>query len=183
MSNGMSGALGQISQSLNSIAGKLNSQDSRMQALETNIQQLQRVVPERAPEPAPQAVVEDWTVFVFNVSLTAQQLTGTATSLVDATGHFDLFAITAVNSVDPTNTLPVFEFRIREGDQGKFLTAVSAFIDGRNMTGTAQRPYLLGGRRRFRANTTIAIEFTNITTGPVQDVDIQLCLHGIKVSV
>jgi hypothetical protein len=178
--NGMN-ALGQIQESLSTIASAVRRQENRINELEGS--GMGRIVPERAPEPAPQAVTEDWTVFVFNVALTVGQPTGTATNLVDATGHFDLFAITAVNSVDPSKTLPVYEFRIREGDQGKFLTSTSAFVDGRNMTGTAQRPYLLGGRRRFRANTTIAIEFSNITSAPVVDVEIQLCMHGIKVSV
>jgi hypothetical protein len=179
MSNGLNGALGQINQSLQTMAGKLGSFDSRLNSLES----LQRIVPERAPEPAPQAVTEDWTVFVFNASMTGGQLTTTATNLVDATGHFDCFAITQVNNIDPEAFLPAYEFRIREGDQGKFLTAVSAFVDYRNMAGSARRPYLFGGRRRFRANSTIAIEFSNVTTGPVQDVNVQLCLHGVKVSV
>src|SRR3990172_11890938 len=150
------------------ILGRLGSLEHRLSAL----------VPDRAPAPVAEAVTEDWQSFIFNVVLTAGG-TGVTTQLNDATGHFDLVFITAVSTVTD-HDLPSFNVRVREGEQGKFLTSNGNFIDWRNWTGTAQRPYFLKGRRRFRANTTMIIEFQETSGAPNT---IQVALHGIKVSV
>lgn len=141
-------------------------------ALNRRLGSLERMVPERAPEPAPEAVIEDWVSFVFNVTLNADG-TGVDTELNDATGHFDLVFVTGISDGN-------YRLRVRDGEQGKHLTANATFIDHRNFVGTSERPYFLKGRRRFRANTTIIMEFTEISGLPN---DIEVALHGIKVSI
>jgi hypothetical protein len=152
------------------------------QAILSELQNLNRnlgdLIPDRAPEPAPVAVTEDWYTFVFDAVIPAGLQT-IATQLNDATGHFDLVFITAISTVTD-RALPSFNFRIREGEQGKFLTANGDFLDWRNGTGTAERPYYVKGRRRFRANSTLIVEFADLSG---QDNTVQFAMHGIKVSI
>jgi hypothetical protein len=148
----------------------------QMQGLQQQIAQLSgqmgQLVPSRAPQSAPEAVVEDWFSFVFRGTIPANSTT-ILTQLNDATGHFDLVFVTGIKEGN-------YLLRIREGEQGKFLTANGEFIEDRNFVGTAQRPYFVKGRRRFRANSTIIIELAD-TSGA--DNDIEFCMHGIKVSI
>jgi len=146
-------------------------------------------------------VTEDWIMIVFNATLSSvissagsgfsgTTPTATAIQTVDATGHFDLIYMTEVNDPSPGGVASMpYKVRIQSGDQQDqgFMTMNNEFILNTMIAGTAQRPGFIGGRRRFRANTDIIVEFALINSAypAVTDwtLDVQLVMHGIKVRI
>jgi len=124
-------------------------------------------------------VVEDWLQIPFRVTTLGIGATSVLTSRVGGDGPFDLIEIThtAVNAGGNANDN--FRVIIREGESvGRALSQDQAAIDAANTSGTAQLPYIIKGRRRFRSNITITVEITNTDAAANT---IELVLHGIKV--
>lgn len=124
-------------------------------------------------------VTEDWVIFPFRFLDMPAGSTSILTRTVSGDGPFDLIEITftAIDSADAANS--DFRFRIKEGEAvGRTLTQDGEFIDANNGAGTAQRPYIIKGRRRYRANIAIQVEITN-TSANVNTIE--MALHGIKV--
>lgn len=126
-------------------------------------------------------VTEDWLQIPFRFVNMAAAATGVVTSTVAGDGPFDLIEITytALSSSGTANN--AVRIRIKEGEAvGRALTQNGDFVDIDNSAGTGQRPYIIKGRRRFRANIAIQVEVTNTLAGPATNT-IEVVLHGIKV--
>jgi len=126
-------------------------------------------------------VTEDWLQIPFRFVSVGALSTALVTRTIAGDGPFDLVQITHTavdaNSVSNDN----FRVRIREGESiGRALTQDGEFVDANNTSGTASEPYIIKGRRRFRANIAIAIDVTN--TLSVTNT-IEMVLHGLKVFV
>lgn len=126
-------------------------------------------------------VTEDWIQIPFRFVSMASGSTAVLTRTVSGDGPFDLIEITSTakntDGTTPANTN--FRFRIKEGEAvGRTLTQDGEFVDADNSCGTAQRPYIIKGRRRYRANIAIQVEVTNVDT---LANTIEIVLHGIKV--
>jgi len=125
-------------------------------------------------------VTEDWLQVPFRFVAVPTAATGVLTRTISGDGPFDLIEVThlAFNSA----TLAVndsFRLRIKEGEAvGRTLTLDNEFIEAVNGSGTAQRPYIIKGRRRYRANVAIVVEVTNTLAAANT---IEVVLHGIKV--
>lgn len=147
-----------------------------------------------------QNVIEDWVQIIFKATIGMNLIGGAALSQtavsiqnVDGTGHFDLVSVTGTSrtinggslTISDPNRVPYF-LRIREEELGEVLTVDGDWIDMRNFVGTAQRPYYLKGRRRFRANTAIIMEFDlgpHMVTEYSIETDIEVVFNGIKVRI
>lgn len=125
-------------------------------------------------------VTEDWLQIPFRFVSMAAGTTSVLTRTISGDGPFDLIEITftarqGTSLTDNSN----FRFRVKEGEAvGRTLTQDGEFVDADNSAGTGQRPYIIKGRRRFRANIAIQVEVTNTAT---EANTIELVLHGIKV--
>jgi hypothetical protein len=140
-------------------------------------------------------VVEDWLVIPFQFGLLPAAIAGPPvrpsvallTTMVSGDGPFDLVEITHIATDDN------FTILIREGESvGRQLSMdqlvippplppaplIPAGIQAANTSGTAQRPYILKSRRRYRAMVGITIEIENFSLAPN---DITVVLHGLKV--
>jgi hypothetical protein len=129
-----------------------------------------------------QDVTEDWMLIPYRFVDIPSGSTAVLTRTIAGDGPFDLVEITftAISSGGTVND--GFRFRIREGEAvGRTLTQDGEFTDAANAAGTAQRPYIIKGRRRYRANIAIVIEITNTFTSGQETNTIELVLHGIKV--
>jgi|GEM_PF-5280447 hypothetical protein len=126
-----------------------------------------------------QDATEDWLQIPFRFVNIAAGANALVTRTIAGDGPFDLIEIThvAIDAAGAANDL--FRVLIREGESvGRPLSMDGDFIDAGNTSGTAQRPYIIKGRRRFRANIAIAVEITNISANVNT---IELVLHGLKV--
>lgn len=155
---------------------KMDNLNSHIADMSQRIASLEELLPHRADVDGPAGTIEDWTQFVFEGIVAASGST-TFTQLNDSSGHFDVAYITGTKSPDANTN---YELRIRENFQGKYMQHRGDFIEFANAVGTAERPYWLKGRRRFRANSTIQIEINNLTA--IQTT-IQIVFHGMKVMV
>lgn len=125
-----------------------------------------------------EAVTEDWLQIPFRFVGLAIGGTAIVTRTVSGDGPFDLVEIThtAISAGGPNDN---FRVRVREGESvGRSLTIDNEQVDANNTSGTAQRPYIIKGRRRYRANIAIIVEVTNTDANPNT---IEMVLHGIKV--
>tara|TARA_Y100000310_G_C20585942_1_gene765407 strand:- start:185 stop:676 length:492 start_codon:yes stop_codon:yes gene_type:complete len=124
---------------------------------------------------------EDWLQVPFRFVTIASGAAALVTRTIAGDGPFDLIEISHV-AVDSAGTVnDNFRVLIREGESvGRPLTMDGDFVDAANTSGTAQRPYIIKGRRRFRANIAIAVEVVNTTAAPLTNT-IELVLHGLKV--
>jgi hypothetical protein len=126
-------------------------------------------------------VTEDWLQVPFRFVNVSSATTSIITRTVSGDGPFDLVEITytAISSTGTANNNG--RIRIREGEAvGRTLTQDGDFVDLDNTAGTAQRPYIIKGRRRYRANIAIIVELTNTLPGPATNT-VEVVLHGIKV--
>ncbi len=122
---------------------------------------------------------EDWLQIPFRFVTIAAGAAALVTRTIAGDGPFDLIEITHV-ATDTAGVLnDDFRVLIREGESvGRPLTMDGDFVDAANTSGTAQRPYIIKGRRRYRANIAIAVEIVN--TSALANT-IELVLHGLKV--
>ena len=165
----MDNGLSNIQYSLAGLERQMESLQRRNSALEEQLGQLQ----------IEENIVEDWLQVPFRIVSLGIGATSIIQSRVGGDGPFDLVEIThtAVDSAGAANS--DFRVLIREGEAvGRSLTQDQEQIDADNTSGTAQRPYIIKGRRRFRGNITITVEITNTS---VNTNTIELVLHGIKV--
>ena len=154
--------------------GEVNSYLSNLQAQIAGLESVGRLK-------VADDVVEDWLEIPFRFVGIASGATAILTRTISGDGPFDLIegTFTAVSSAGLANS--AFRFRVREGESvGRALTIDNEFIDADNGLGTAQRPYIIKGRRRYRANIAIVVEITNTLAGPASNT-IEIVLHGIKV--
>lgn len=168
--NGMGGiGLGELSSMMLRLNGQLNDLAARNQALEEELGQLK----------VTNNVTEDWLQIPYRFVDLAAGATATVTQTIAGDGPFDLIEITG-RAIDDAGTVSTaYRIRIREGEAvGRSLTLNNEFVDADNSVGTAQRPYIIKGRRRFRANIAVVVEVTNTSAG---DLTIEVVLHGIKV--
>ena len=128
-----------------------------------------------------QEVTEDWMQIPFRFVGLVAGATAQVTQTIAGDGPFDLVEITHTFIVGTPIALNAasFRLRIREGESvGRSLTINNEFVDADNTSGTAQRPYIIKGRRRYRGNIAIIVEVTNTSA---QTATIEVNLHGIKV--
>ncbi len=126
-------------------------------------------------------VTEDWLQLPFRFVSLAAGATSQVTRTISGDGPFDLIEIT-YTAIDTVTNLAVnqFRLRIREGEAvGRSLTIDNQFVDADNSAGSATRPYIIRGRRRYRANVGIVVEVTS--TAPTNAITLEVTLHGIKV--
>ena len=122
---------------------------------------------------------EDWLQIPFRFVTIAAGANALVTRTIAGDGPFDLIEITHVAFDDNGLANDLFRVLIKEGESvGRPLSMDGDFIDANNTSGTAQRPYIIKGRRRFRANIAISCEITNTSGNPNT---IELVLHGLKV--
>ena len=144
---------------------------------------------------ASQPVTEDWLVIPFQFGLVPAAAPGPPvipsgaliTTMVSGDGPFDLVEITHIATDNN------FTILIREGESvGRKLSMeqlvipppppggplIPVGIQAANTSGTAQRPYILKSRRRYRAMVGITIEIQNFSLAPN---NITVVLHGLKV--
>lgn len=165
INSGMTGesgfAVGQLQQQLNQLAEQNNA-----------------IVQEMGRLKVEQSVTEDWLQIPFRFVALAAGATAQVTQTVSGDGPFDLVEITHT-AIAAGLANDNFRIRIREGESvGRSLTINNEFVDANNTSGTAQRPYIIKGRRRYRANIAIIVEVTNTD---VAANTIEVNLHGIKV--
>jgi len=129
-----------------------------------------------------EAVTEDWLQIPFRFVSLLPGATSIVTRTIAGDGPFDLVEVTHTalsGDAAPFTPNDDFRIRIREGESvGRSLTLDNEFVDANNSSGTAQRPYIIKGRRRYRANIAIIVEVTNTSLDPNT---IEVVLHGIKV--
>jgi len=118
-------------------------------------------------------VTEDWQVYVVKVSLNPSEVKK-ETLTVSSHGHFDLVKIIG-------NPQSGYDVKIQDGNSNRYLSARAEWMPAEIIVGTPQLPYMLLGRRRFMANSTIVLEFRNRST--TDPIDIVFSLHGIKVFI
>jgi hypothetical protein len=168
--------LGDITNSLgeitNVLSGLSNQQGELQQAYMADLGRLK----------VAEDVTEDWLQIPFRFVDIPIGNTSVMTRTISGDGPFDLIEVTATalgGAALVANT--AFRFRIKEGESvGRTLTQDGEFVDCDNSAGTAQRPYIIKGRRRYRANIAIQVEIVNAYT----DYNlIEIVLHGIKVFV
>lgn len=128
-----------------------------------------------------EAVTEDWLQIPYRFVGLAPGATAQLTVTISGDGPFDLIEVTHTSrTTDDLTDNDNFRIRIREGEAvGRSLTINNEFVDAENTSGTAQRPYIIKGRRRFRANIAIIVEVTNFDA--LETLTIEVVLHGIKV--
>lgn len=137
------------------------------------------VVEDQRMDESVAGIEEDWLQMVFDITWdNAENTIISIDQLNESTGPFDLVYITSVQRRQVGGGTPDYELRIRENFQGKFMQHRGDFVFFQNVTGTAQLPYYVKGRRRFRPNSNIEIEFRPLDSGTAI---VQLVLHGIKV--
>ncbi len=164
--------------SVDEIHDLLEDLDTRLSGLEGK--------PDRPIDPtkAP-AATEDWLLIPYRFLAVPPGVVAGNPALISRTiamdGPFDLMEIThtAINHAAPPVANNNFQFVVREGRTvSRPLTQVAIFVDAATASGTAQRPYIIKGRRRFRANSALVVEIVN--TDAFAN-DIEIVLHGIKV--
>jgi len=146
------------------------------------LQSMEQYVGELGRLKVAEDVTEDWVIFPFRFLSIAPGATAVLTRTISGDGPYDVIEITytALTGASPPLTSNAFRFRIKEGESvGRTLTQDGDFIDADNGAGTAQRPYIIKGRRRYRGNIAIQVEITN--TSVADTLTIELCLHGVKV--
>lgn len=127
------------------------------------------------------AVTEDWLQMPFRFVAIAASTTAVLTRTVGGDGPFDLIEITSTSVSSTGVANDSWRIIIKEGEAvGRALTQDQQPVDLANTSGTAQRPYIIKGRRRFRANIAIQVEATNTFPGPDTNT-LELVLHGIKL--
>lgn len=169
--------------SLGDIQNYLGSIEREMRTLREDNESLQGQVSELGRLTVTDQVTEDWLQIPFRFVAFAAGATSVVTRTISGDGPFDLVEVTytAVDSAGVTNA--DWRVRIKEGEAvGRALTQDSEFVDLSNTAGTGTFPYIIKGRRRFRANIAIMVEVTNIHPGPATNT-LELVLHGIKVFV
>jgi len=152
-----------------------------LQGLDNRLANIEGVLADMGRLKVAEDVTEDWVEMPFRFQSMAPGSTAVLTRTISGDGPFDLIEITYTakntDTVTPANNN--FRFRIKEGEAvGRTLTQDGEFVDADNSAGTAQRPYIIKGRRRYRANIAIQVEVTNTDT---LANTIELVLHGIKV--
>jgi hypothetical protein len=170
------GSLGEIQNYLGSIEREMRTLRDENESLQGQISELGRLT-------VTDQVTEDWLQIPFRFVAFAAGATSVVTRTVGGDGPFDLVEVTytAVDSAGVTNA--DWRVRIKEGESvGRALTQDSEFVDLSNTAGTGTFPYIIKGRRRFRANIAIMVEVTNVHPGPATNT-LELVLHGIKVFV
>lgn len=150
------------------------------QALNDRLSQMEGYVGELGRLKVAEDVTEDWLQIPYRFVSMAPGSTAVLTRTISGDGPFDLIEMTFTARQGTSLTSNSnFRFRVKEGEAvGRTLTQDGEFVDADNSAGTAQRPYIIKGRRRFRANIAIQIEVTNIAA---EANSIELVLHGIKV--
>lgn len=124
-------------------------------------------------------VTEDWVQLPFRFVSMPAGSTAIVTRTISGDGPFDLIEITFTGLTAAGVATSAFRIRIKEGEAvGRTLTQDGEFIDIDNTAGTAQRPYIIKGRRRFRGNIAIMVEATN--TGAAI-ATLEVALHGPKI--
>jgi len=154
--------LGQLLNSLNGLFG---------------IQQSQAGMGQLVPSPGVE-VTEDWLVLPFDVGTLAGGTPGAIVPIsltIGKSGHFDLVKITH------TATNNNFQIRILSGDSDKYLSQnpTGGWVHILSLSGSAQLPYMILGKRRFVANESVTIEARDI--GGAGNTNVQVVMHGIRV--
>lgn len=166
--------VGDLQDYLGRIQRKMDKLEERNDDLEGALGELSRVK-------VSENVTEDWLQMPFRFVDVAANATVILTQTVSGDGPFDLIEVTHTALDSSGNANDSFRFRVREGEAvGRSLTHDNSFVDAANASGTAQRPYIIKGRRRFRANIAIQVEVNNVLAGPATNT-IEIVLHGIKV--
>jgi hypothetical protein len=169
--------------SLGDIQNYLGSMEREMRTLRESNASLTEQVGELGRLTVTDQVTEDWLQVPFRFVAFAAGATSVVTRTVSGDGPFDLVEITftSVDSAGVTNG--DWRIRIKEGEAvGRALTQDSEFVDITNTAGTGTFPYIIKGRRRFRANIAIQVEVTNTHPAPATNT-LEVVLHGIKVFV
>ena len=172
MDQGTFRTLGEITNSLGEITNVLSGLSNQVGELQ------QSYMADLARLKVAEDVTEDWLQIPYRFVSVPIGGTSVLTRTISGDGPFDLIEITftAANASGTANSN--FRFRIKEGEAvGRTLTQDGEFVDANNSAGTAQRPYIIKGRRRYRANIAIQVEVTN-TDAEINTLEI--CLHGIK---
>lgn len=153
--------------------GDLQNIDDRLSMIEGSLADMGRLK-------VAEDVTEDWLQIPYRFVSMAAGTTAVLTRTISGDGPFDLIEITFTARQGTALTANSnFRFRVKEGEAvGRTLTQDGEFVDADNSAGTGQRPYIIKGRRRFRANIAIQVEVTNTAT---EANTIELVLHGIKV--
>lgn len=169
--------------SLGDIQNYLGQMEREMRTLRESNASLTEQVGELGRLTVTDQVTEDWLQVPFRFVAFASGATSVVTRTVSGDGPFDLVEIT-FTSVDSTGvTNGDWRIRIKEGEAvGRALTQDSEFVDITNTAGTGTFPYIIKGRRRFRANIAIQVEVTNTHPAPATNT-LEVVLHGIKVFV
>lgn len=169
-------SLGELQNYLGNIEREMRDLREQNESLHGQVEELGRLT-------VTDQVTEDWLQVPFRFVAFATGATSVVTRTVSGDGPFDLVEITftSVDSAGVTNS--DWRIRIKEGEAvGRALTQDSEFVDLSNTAGTGTFPYIIKGRRRFRANIAIQVEVTNIHPGPATNT-LEVVLHGIKVFV
>jgi hypothetical protein len=169
-------SLGDLQNYLGNIEREMRELRNKNEELENQIEELGRLT-------VTDQVTEDWLQVPFRFVGFASGATSVVTRTVAGDGPFDLVEITYTSVDSQGQQNADWRIRIKEGEAvGRALTQDSEFVDLSNTAGTGMFPYIIKGRRRFRANIAIQVEVTNTHPGPMTNT-LELVLHGIKVFV
>lgn len=159
----------------------LKKLERKIDKLSTKNDELEDTLGELSRLKTVENVTEDWLQVPFRFVNVATGTTSIITRTVSGDGPFDLVEITYTGISSGGTANNQGRIRIREGEAvGRTLTQDGDFVDLDNTAGTAQRPYIIKGRRRYRANIAIIVELTNTLPGPDTNT-VEVVLHGIKV--
>jgi hypothetical protein len=167
--------------SISEINSYLANLERDMRDLRARNEQLEGQIAELGRLTVTEQVTEDWLQIPFRFVAFASGATSVVTRTISGDGPFDLIEITYTSVDSQGNANTNWRIRIKEGEAvGRALTQDSDFVDLVNTAGTASLPYIIKGRRRFRANIAIQVEATNTHPGPATNT-LELVLHGVKV--
>ncbi len=166
--------LGQMQDLIGRFERKVDRMTGKQEEMEDTLGELSRIK-------VSDSVTEDWLQIPFRFVAVAPAATAIITRTIAGDGPFDLIEITHTAESSTGTANDDVRIRIKEGEAvGRTLTQDGDFVDIANTSGTAQRPYIIKGRRRYRANIAIQVEITNSFGGPATNT-IEVVLHGIKV--
>lgn len=127
-----------------------------------------------------------WYAPVAPVTLSVAAPVATQNIQIDSDADFMWIATTYQASIaggtltEATNVIPLVNLQITDTGSGKYLS--NAPVPLGTLAGSGERPYRLIRPRKFAANSTINLNWTNFVTGATV-YDITLVFHGIKVLV
>ena len=123
-----------------------------------------------------QIIGDDWYIYESHIPALSFGAAGNATDTINIQANSDFILYQTVYAAfigdgpatDGARVLPLVTLQLTDTGSGQQLFSDNVPII--NCFGTAQRPYILPSPRRFRANTTLTINYNNFSAATTYDI-------------